>query len=227
MRSPKTLARIAGLLYLVVVAGGVVALRYGPGRVIRSGDPTGTAAQLRSSATLFRVAFVGNLVAGTCWLLTAMALYVLLRQVHQLVAAAMVIVVATGTAVSGLGLLHQYTALLLATDPTYAHGLGTAGADALAYLFLTNGAPVDVVFFGLWLLPLGYLVFRSGYLPRFLGVMLVVGGTGYLASAVTSLLAPHAGVLARILFAPGPVAELVLVLWLLVVAVRTPLRFDA
>jgi hypothetical protein len=103
-----------------VAAAGVVWLIYRPGRVVRSDDPTATADTLRSSATLFRVAFVSDLVAGTCRLLTAVALYVSLRHVHQLIAAAVVTFVATGTAISSLGLLNQYTALALATDTTYA-----------------------------------------------------------------------------------------------------------
>jgi hypothetical protein len=201
----------------------MVNLVYGPARVVKPGDPARTADNIRASATLFRVGFVSNLVAATCWLLTAMVLYLLLQHAHRLAAAAMVTFVAVGTAISCLSLANQYTALTIATDQTYTGALGKAGSDALAFLFLDRGPAVDAVFFGLWLLPLGWLVIKSGYFPRTLGILLIIGCFGYLADLFTTLLAPDRGKnVAAFLLAPGPVSELVFIAWLLVMAVRTP-----
>jgi Domain of unknown function (DUF4386) len=223
MLAPKTLARIAGALYLIVAVGGGFALSVNSA-IVESGDAAATADNIRASATLFRLSFVSNLVAGTVWLLTAMALYLLLRHVHQLVAAAMVIFVAVGAA-GGLNLLNHYTALTIATSDAYTGTFGKAGADTLAMLFVDmerNGSGIAAMFFGLWLLPLGYLVIRSGYFPKALGVLLIVGCFGYLAALFTHFLAPDAQAAADMLFLVGGLPEFLLIAWLLVKGVRVP-----
>lgn len=223
MLAPKTLARIAGLLYLIVAAGGVFAISVF-GRVAESGDAGTLADNIRASAWLFRLSIVINLVAGVFWLLTAMALYLLLKHVSELVAAAMVIFVAIGEALS-LNLLNQYTALTVATGDAYSRTFGDAGADALTLLFVDmyrDGSTISGVFFGLWLLPLGYLVIKSGHFPKVLGVLLIIGCLGYLASVFTQFLAPGAEAAADVLFVIGGLPEFLFLAWLLVKAVRVP-----
>jgi hypothetical protein len=131
-----------------------------------------TADNIRASATLFRVSFVVDLTANLVYLPTAMALYLLFRHVHGLVAAATVTFVAVSVAVGSLNLLSQYTALTIATSDAYARGLGKSGADALALLFadmVRNGNTLNAIWYGPWLVPLGYLVIKprpgrpSGY----------------------------------------------------------------
>jgi hypothetical protein len=154
--------------------------------LIEPGDSAATVNNLRTSATLFRVGFVIDLVTATGFLLTAMALYVLLKHVHELVAAAMVIFVAVSTAVTYLYTLNEYTALTIATDADYTEAFGQVGSDALVMLFAsmrTSGEAIDGMFFGLWLLPLGYLVFKSGFFPKVLGVLLIIG---FLAGSYSS-----------------------------------------
>jgi hypothetical protein len=159
-------------------------------------------------------------------LLVAMALYLLFRHVNRLAAAAMVTFVAVAVAIGSLNLLNQYTALTIATGEDYTRAFGKAGSDALTLLFADmqhNGYYISAMFWGLWLLPLGWLVITSGYVPKVLGVLLLIGGVGYLADLFTRFLTPDLG--ARIgasLLAPGGIAELVFTLWLLVKAVRVP-----
>jgi Domain of unknown function (DUF4386) len=223
--APKTLARIAGVFYLLMTAAAFNEL-YVLARIVKSGDATATADNIRASTTLFRLGFAGDLVTGTCWLLTAMALYLLLKHVHQLAAAVMVIFAAVGAAIQCLNQLNQYTALTIATSDSYARTLGKAGSDALTGLFAGmqhNGYIINSMFFGLWLLPLGYLVVKSGYFPKVLGVLLIVGCFAYIADLFTQVLAPDLSQnIGLVLIAVAGIAELSFMLWLLVKAVHVP-----
>jgi hypothetical protein len=157
-----------------------------------------------------------------------MALYLLLRDVHELVARAMVIFVAVSVAIICLNLLNQYMALSLATGEDYARTFGSAGPDALAGLFADMhgaGYLIAQMFFGLWLLPLGYLVYRSGYFPKVLGVLLVIGCFGYLVNLFAHFLAPGlAESIELFVVAPAAVGELGFVTYLLVKGVKVPSR---
>jgi hypothetical protein len=220
MDRDRRLARIAGSLYLVVaVLGGFAELVVREG-IVEAGNAAATAENIRGSATLFRLGFAADLVQATFFLFTGMALYLLLRHVHEFVARAMVVIVAVSVAIICLNLLNQYTALTLATREV--------PVDALAGLFAdmhTAGYLIAQVFFGLWLLPLGYLVYRSDAFPKALGVLLAIGCVGYLIDTFTTFLAP--GVADRIewlVVAPAAAGELWLVAYLLVKGVRVPER---
>jgi hypothetical protein len=222
----RTLARTAGVLYLMVAVCGMFAELYVRSGIVVPGDAAATADNIRASATLFRLGFVVDLVQATCFLLTAMALYLLFRHVNRLVAAAMVTLVAVSVAIMCLNLLNQLVALSIATDGAYASALGPAGSDALATLFAEmqrDGFLIAQMFFGLWLLPLGYLVVRSGYVPRVLGVLLALGGVGYLVDLFARFLALGAAErISPFALAPALVGEVAFVAWLLVKAVRVP-----
>lgn len=196
MRSEKRLARIAGSLYLVVAVLGVFAELVVRSSVVEPGDAAATAENIRSSATLFRIGFVADLVEATFFLFTAMALYLLLKHVHTLVARAMVTLVAISVAIICLNLLHQLTALSIATGAGYVSAFGRAGADQLTMLLVDmhhDGYLIAQMFFGLWLVPLGYLVVRSGYFPKWLGVLLALGGLAYVVDLLVRFLAPGVG----------------------------------
>ena len=140
---------------------------------------------------------VVNLLEAAAWLFTAMALYVLLKHVRPLIAAAMVTVVGVGVAIQSLNLLNGFTALMIAEGDNFAKLFGGAGSDALAMLFVdlqhTGGFVIAQMFFGLWLLPLGYLVIKSGYFPKVLGVAPIVGCVSYLTQLFVLALAPDLG----------------------------------
>src|SRR5262249_4603728 len=128
MRSPKTLARIAGLLYLLLF-GAAFNEGYVLPRVVKSGDAAATADSIRTSATLFRLGVFGDLTAGGLWLVLAMALYLLLRDVDRLAAAAMVTFAAVGAGIQIQNQVNQYTALTVATHPGYPHAPATPPSD--------------------------------------------------------------------------------------------------
>jgi hypothetical protein len=224
MEHEKRLARIAGFLYLgVAVLGGFAELLVRD-RIVQLGDPGATGDGIRGSATLFRAGFVADLAQATLFLLTAMALYVLLRGVDELVARAMVLIVAVSVAIMCLNLLNQWVALRVATDGAFASTFGAAGSDTLTGLFAGmhhDGYLIAQIFFGLWLLPLGYLVVRSGWFPVAIGVLLIAGCFGYLMETFATFLAPEvAGTLGPIVAVPAAIGELWFVAYLLVKGVR-------
>jgi hypothetical protein len=179
--TPRALARVAAILYLVlaVCSGFGFFVR---GRLIETGDAAATADHIRSSAVLFRASFVADLVGTTAFLLTAMALYALLHDVHRHVAGAMVTIVGVSVAIQCVNLLNQVTALSIATGHAYtAFGATARDLETLVYAErLQDGFFIAQVFFGAWLVPLGYLVVRSGLFPRVLGVLLNVAAAAYL-----------------------------------------------
>jgi hypothetical protein len=219
MERQKRLARIAGYLYLgVAVLGGFAELIVRQS-IVELGHPGATADGIRDSATLFRAGFVADLVQATLFLLTAMTLYLLLRGINELVARAMVVIVAVSVAIMCLNLLNQWVALQVATDRAFG-----AGSDALVGLFAGmhhDGYLIAQIFFGLWLLPLGYLVIKSGWFPAWIGVLLIAGCFGYLVDTFATFLAPSvADTIEAIVVAPAAIGELSFVAYLLIKGVR-------
>lgn len=219
MEREKRLARIAGSVYLCVALLGGFAELVVRDRIVELGHPLATAENIRDSATLFRAGFVADLVQATLFLLTAMALYLLLRGVNELVARAMVVIVAVSVAIICLNLLNQWVALQVATHRAFG-----AGSDALVGLFAGmhhDGYLIAQIFFGLWLLPLGYLVVKSGWFPTWIGVLLIAGCFGYLVDTFATFLAPGvADTIEAIVVTPAAIGELSFVAYLLIKGVR-------
>lgn len=226
MRSPQRLARTAGLFYLIVAIFGGFAHLYARAKVYVSGDATATAHNTVANAGLVRVGFAADLVQAPFFLFVAMTLYLLLKHANKNVARAMVIFVAIAVAITCLNMVHQLAALIVATEAPYASALSSQGSDALVLLMFDlhhYGYLIAQIFFGLWLLPLGYLVYRSRMFPRTLAVLLVAGCVGYLVDAFALFLAPDLGAaLDPFLVAPAGIAEIVMLLWLLVKGVKVP-----
>ena len=210
--SRTQLARVAGALYLLVAACGGWAELVVRSRIKVPGDAVATAANVVEHASLMRLAFAADLVNITCFLMVALVMFAILRPVNGAIAVAMVAFNATAVAIMGVNMLHHLGALLVATVPAYTSGLTAETASALVLLLLDlhgHGYHVAQIFYGLWLLPLGYLVYRSGAFPRLLGVLLMMGCGGYLGA----LVAPS---LAEVLAWPAGLAEISFLLWLLV-----------
>jgi len=218
--SSRTLARLAGLLYLVVAISGGFAQLYARSSVLVPGDAAATAANIRGSAGLVRIGLAADVINVVAFIGVAILLYAVLSPVHRKLSGAFVIFVAMSATIMGLDLVNQAGALMVATDPSYATSMGADAADSLAALFLDLhgfGYLIAEVFFGLWLLPLGYVVYRSGYFPRVLGIGLMVGFASYAVSFALSISAAgfdsEAATLAAL---PAALAELSFMGWLLI-----------
>jgi hypothetical protein len=221
----KRLARTAGLLYLIVGISGGFAQLYVRASVVVPDDAAATADHIADSATLFKVGFLADVVNIVAFSALALLLYRLLHTVNRPVARTFVVFNLAAVAIMGANQVNHFAALLLATEPRYAATLGADSSEALV-LFFTQlhaaGYRLGEVFFGLWLLPLGYVVYRSGYFPRALGAMLMVGCFGYLADAFVHSFSPDAQVTALLVGAwVAGVAEIWLMGWLLIKGVKT------
>ncbi|GGM67171.1 DUF4386 domain-containing protein [Micromonospora sonchi] len=225
MHTPQRLARIAGLLYLIMAICGAFA-EIVRATVYEPGDAATTAKNVAIHAGLVRASVVADLVAVPIGLLTAMALYLLLKHVHANAARAMVIFLAIAAAMMALNLAHQLQALHV-SEAAYPSAFDTQGSDVVLLMLDLhhNGYLMTQVFFGLWLLPMGYLVYRSRMIPRVIGVLLIVGCFGYLVDTFARFTAPDLGaVLSPFVVTPPAVAEVSMLLWLLVKGVRIPQR---
>ncbi len=178
LTSPKRLARIAGVLYLLNGILGGFALLFVYGKVYVPGDAAKTAGNLIANSGLVRMGVVADLVQATIWVFLGLTLYRLLKHVSKSVASAMVVVIAIGAGIVMLNEVFGFEALRVATGAVNLAAFGTAGSNALALLLVDAhhyGILIAQVFFGLWLVPLGYLAYRSGWFPKTLGVALIVG----------------------------------------------------
>ena len=166
--APQHLARIAGILYLVLAVAGGFSQLVVRGGVLVSGDAGATADNIRASAGLVQLGFVTDVINIVCFIGVGLVLHALLSPVNRRIAGSFVIFNALAVAIMGVSLAAHAGALLVATDPGFAASLGANGADAITLLLMemhARGYLVAEVFFGLWLLPLGYVVYRSGFLP--------------------------------------------------------------
>ncbi len=227
MNLNKKAARIAGVLYLFVGIFGGFAEGFVDPKMYVAGNAAVSAGNVIANAGLVRMGVVAHLLDGTCFVFLAMVLYGLLRDVNKGVARAMLILVALATGIICLNAVFQFEALRVATESGYASAFGTA-RDAVVLLLLDTqhyGTLIAQVFFGLWLIPLGYLTNRSGMFPKWLGVVLIVGGSCYLVDLLAAFLVPDFGqAIHSFVIIPSAIAEISMVVYLLTVGVRTGKR---
>jgi hypothetical protein len=184
------------------------------------GNVAATAENIVASQLLFRAGFASDLVVFVSEVALAAVLYVLFRPVSGVLALVMAFARLAMVTILGLNLLNMLTALQLLTSAEYAAAFDKGQLQALAFVFLnaqSNGYALGMVFFGLHLAVLGYLVYRSGFVPRILGVLMVVSALGYLADSFTLFLVPqYAETLAVVVVVTALIGELPLTLWLLI-----------
>lgn len=223
MNTNKKTARMAGLLYFIYIITTIVADVFGRSKLIVFGDAATTANNIRASAWLFRLGFVGDLLSALFFLLAAWALYALLKPVNQDLALLFLVLNLGGVAVYSINLLNQLAALLLLSGADYLKAFQTDQRQALAMFFLYlyhNGYWIAQIFFGAWLLPLGYLVFKSGFLPRILGIVMMIHFVGWLMTFLQVFLFPSFGDIIYLTGTLGFISEFGLTLWLLLMGVK-------
>lgn len=223
MNERRKSARFAGLLYLVIVLTGFFTVMYVPGKLIVRGDAVATANRILASESLFRLSMVIGLVSTVAFLFLALALYRLLKEVNPQQACTHGDTGSDPGSAVLVDELNQTAALVLIRGADFLSVFDKPQREALAMLFLdfnNKGTSASELFWGLWLFPLGLLVFRSGYLPRTLGVWLIINCFAYVAISVTGLLLPqHLEIANKIAF-PALLGELAFMLWLLIVGAK-------
>ena len=222
MSSIKQTARLAGFLYLVYIVATVFA-SFVRGRLIVLGDAAATAENIAASEALFRLGFMSDVLAALLFVLSAWALYVLLKPVNTDLALLFVLLNLAGVAVQSLNMLNQLAPLLLLSGTAALRALPADQLQALAMVFLEfrkNGFMIAQVFYAAWLFPLGYLVYKSGFLPKVLGILLMLDSAFWLMTALQAFLSPGFDVITYLSYPLGFIAEVGLSLWLLIKGVQ-------
>jgi hypothetical protein len=219
MNSSKTTARIAGLLYLVNGVTGFFGIIYVPSRLVVSGNVGATANNILASERLFRLGIVSELICAVEFIFLLWVLYRLLGGVNKAHASLMVILGLAFVPIMCMNVLSEIAALTLLRRADFLSVFDRPQREALAMLFLDLHRYGYIVgwLFGPWLFFFGLLVFRSGFLPRILGVLLIAACFGYLANSLTPLLLPsYEDVVGRIANIPLTLGEPAIILWLLI-----------
>jgi hypothetical protein len=212
-------ARIAGAVYLSMIFTAPFTLLYVPGKLVVRGDATATANNILAHETMFRLSIVGDLVTSVIFICLGIALYRLLSSVNKTWAMMMLAFVLVSAAVGFLDTLNNMAALILFRGGHFLAVFDKAQLNALGYLFIRlhdQGIFMNELFWGLWLFPFGLLVYRSGFLPRFIGVWLMINCFGYVALSIIALFAPNYYAAAFKWAQPILFGELAIMLWLLI-----------
>jgi hypothetical protein len=225
MHPLKKAARIAGAVYLSMIFTAPFTLLYVPGKLIVRGNASATANNILAHETMFRLAIMGELVGQVIFICLGIALYRLLSSVNKTWAMMMFGFVLVSATVGFLDTLNNIAALILFRGADFLAVFDKAQLNALGYLFIrlhSQGIFMNELFWGLWLFPFGLLVFRSGFLPRFIGVWLMINCFGYVALCVIALFIPSYYDAAFGWAQPVLFGELAIMLWLLIRGAKVP-----
>src|SRR5262245_51981282 len=218
--SPRALARLGGVLYLIIIVAGLFGEAFVRDRLIVSGDAAATAGNLRASELLWRAGIAGNLFHLACAVALTLIFYVLLRPVGRDLALLAAFFDLVSIVIEATSKLYLVAALFPLRSAEYLKVFEPEQLHALAYLSIRShsyGFGISLIFFGCACLVLGYLIYRSGYLPRFLGVLMQIAGLCYLTNSFALILAPAlANRIFPAILVPAFIGEASLCLWLIV-----------
>lgn len=222
MLSKNTLAHISGLTYLVLILTGIFGLVYVPSRLIVWENPELTIANIKEFDFLFRLGITSEIICFLAFLIMPLFLYQLLKSVNKTAAVLMVLFSVISVPITFVNLLNKVNVLTLLAGHTYLSAIPQEQLQAqVMYLFaaFNNGTTISSIFWGAWLFPFGYLVYKSNFLPKFLGLFLMIGCFSY-----------QVEFFARFLFlvkeipwyvsAPSSIGEFGICLWMLILGVR-------
>jgi hypothetical protein len=211
-------ARVAGFLYLLVVLTAPIGLIVVPTKLIVSGNATATADKIRASEWLLRLGIASELIHQVIFIFVVLALYRLFKAVSETQAKQMLVLGAlVSVPIAFVNVLNEIATSILVSGAEFLSVFAKPQLDALAYLFLRlhgQGISVVSIFWGLWLLPFGMLVIRSGFIPRVFGVLLLIAGVAIVVSSFTTLVLPRYAHLVSQIATPLQLAELPIVFWL-------------
>ena len=215
--SPQAYARIAGLLYLIVIAAGIYAEMVVREPMIVHNNAAATANNILAHEGMFRMGFAAELIAGLCNIPLALIFYELFKVVNRRVVLLVIFFSLVGTGIESMNLLYHFAPII------FLHGVSGLGADQVqmqiqAYLSLklqSTGFAIALTYFGGFCISLGYLIFKSSFMPKFIGVLLAIEGVCYLVNSFTDFLVPQLSAVVFSFLALSAIAEVVLSLWLL------------
>jgi Domain of unknown function (DUF4386) len=219
----KKTARTAGFLYLIVAISGGYGIMYVPTQLIVTNDLTSTTNNILNNEFLFRTGIMSNLICQTVFIFLVLTLYRLFEQVDKLLARTMISLAIAAVPIAFLIIFNQLYALLLLKEgfmktfePAQVHLL------TMSYLKMYDyGNSVIGIFWGLWLIPFGQLVFKSGLIPKILGILLIIGGLTYVLDSFTYVLFPgFHSMTSTLVGITSSIAEISMILWFLIKGVN-------
>jgi hypothetical protein len=224
--SQRKAAIIAGIALIIMIIPAILANYFVFGRLIVPGDAATTANNIIASEGLFRAGIGSWLIVITCDVVAAWALYVFFKQVNKSLSLLAAWFRLMHAAIFGITLLNLVFIFLLLSGANYLKVFETDQLHALVLLFLNGynyGFSIGLFFFSLHLFYLGYLVFKSGYIPKIFGVLLIVAFIGYLIANAGKLLFPnYTETITMVVTAPNAIGELALIVWLLIKGGKIP-----
>lgn len=217
----KNTARLAGVFYLIVVVTGIFSLAYVPSKLIVWDDAAKTFQQITESQMLFRMSIVSSVICYIAFLFLPFVLYYLLHSVSEIAAKLMVILAIVSVPISMLNLQNKYAVLTLINNGNSLKFFEESHIRSQMMNLLENydsGILIVSVFWGLWLFPFGLLVYKSGFLPKILGILLMLGCCGYLINFVGNTIFETYGgsLISNIASKPAAFGEIGICLWLLI-----------
>jgi hypothetical protein len=219
MNSLNKTARGAGILYIIMDVFMIFGGMYVYSRIYVPGDATATVSNILASEWLFRLGFVSFLVGLILQLYLVHVLYELFKSVEKGQARMMVILIVAGVSVAFMNMLFQYAPVLLLSNAGHLSAFNPAQLQTLSMVSLDmyeHGLLITEIFWGLWLIPLGILVYKSGFIPKVLGILLVVGCFGHLIIFVSTFLFPDFSTILTPIGETVTIGELPIFLWLLI-----------
>jgi hypothetical protein len=225
MSSAKNRGRFAGLLYVLMSILGFFAMGYVPGKIIVHGNAAATASNIAAHETLFRLGIAGQLIGQAGFIFVALALFELLKGVNRRNASLMVTFIVVSIPIGILNEVNSIAALVLVRGADFLSIVEKPQREALAMLFLRlhfHGLVVAEIFWGLWLFPLALLIYRSRFLPRFLGVWLALAGFAWVILSLTGILSPQYYDKVYSYSQPAIIGEIAFMLWLLIKGAKPP-----
>jgi len=214
--SRRNTARLAGLFFLLMVAFGLFAEIFFRQKIFVDGDAAATAGNILSNILLYRAGIVSDLLMSLCYLLTALVLYKLLAFVNKNTAAVMVVFATAGSILLMANILNQFAPLVILNGNGLLSGFDTNQLQSLAMLFYQlyqHGYMIGQIFFALWVLPLGILVYQSKFIPKVFGILFIAEAVFGSISVLVHFIAPRE-MIETILLLPGTIADLTFMIWL-------------
>lgn len=223
MGSQKKTARIAGLLYLIIAITGAFGIMYVPTQLFVSSDINLTVKNILDNELLFRFGIFSSLICQTVFVFLALSLYNLFKNVNAHLARTLVALVIVGVPIAFFIIFNEYYILLILKE-NFMTRFPSLQQNALAILSLKmygNGNVIIGIFWGLWLIPFGQLAYQSNFIPKILGVLLILGGLCYLIDTTAFILFPEYHSITGIFVGiTSATAEFAMVGWLLIKGVK-------
>lgn len=225
MEASKKAARLAGFIYLVVVLTGMFSLAYVPSKLINWKDANQTFQNIASSTQLFRLSIASSMLCYIAFLLLPLVLYKILRRVDETSSKLMVAFAVVSVPISFINLQNKISILALIDEDYFSKTLTSVELQTQTLLYLEqydSGLLIAQIFWGLWLLPFGYLVYTSNLLPKLFGILLLAGGIGYLVKVFGITIIPDFNhyAISRYVTLPAALGEIGICLWLLIVGIK-------